>query len=201
MIHFGRVWPLPSLPSSSDNYGQTLVNRAYEWTRILQKIYKDISLTTRFLTRLEWWVRHEGATTGGPTPFNHHHFRSGLQLIPHPGSHGDPSPTPSAEVSLVKGLVSLHPPVVSHLSASARFDRSLRGVENIIRDFHYYIHYIYYLSFGDWGWTMPFQSFSIFWRFHLRITYVGPTGKNKSVMAYISIILNLNSWFSSRQHS
>lgn len=43
------------------------------------------------------------------------------------------------------------------------------------RDFHYYIHYIYYLSFGDWGWTMPFQSFSIFWRFHLRITYVGPT--------------------------
>lgn len=43
---------------------------------------------------------------------------------------------------------------------------------------------------------MPFQSFSIFWRFHLRITYVGPTGKNKSVMAYISIILNLNSWFS-----
>lgn len=94
-------------------------------------------------------MRHEGATTGGPTPFNHHHFRSGLQLIPHPGSHGDPSPTPSAEVSLVKGLVSLHPPVVSHLSASARFDRSLRGVENIIRDFHYYIHYIYYLSFGD----------------------------------------------------
>ena len=58
-------------------------------------------------------MRHEGATTGGPTPFNHHHFRSGLQLIPHPGSHGDPSPTPSAEVSLVKGLVSLHPPVVS----------------------------------------------------------------------------------------
>ena len=59
LVTVGWVCMVPSvllevITSSSDNYGQTLVNRAYEWTRILQKIYKDISLTTRFLTRLEW---------------------------------------------------------------------------------------------------------------------------------------------------
>lgn len=57
----GRVWPLPSLPSSSDNYGQTLVNRAYEWTRILQKIYKDISLTT--VTQDYWLAWEQPAVT------------------------------------------------------------------------------------------------------------------------------------------